>query len=346
MMSPANASSSSSRRCDRKLTTVFGRSSLPERTTFSRMPRSKWPDATRTNAIRSRCAGSMLAWILKTTPDELRLVGRDLALDRGARARRRRQVDERVEHLADAEVVDRRAEEHRRLLAGEELRAVERRRRVGQQLDLAGGLLVLHAEALGIGRVVEAGEDLVGIAVAVLAALEDAHLLLAQVHHAVEVLAHADRPGERHDLHAELALDLVHQDERLLHFAVHLVDEGQDRRVAGAADLQQAARLRLDAVGRVDHHQRGVDGGQHAVGVFGEVLVAGRVEQVDDAVAVFHLHHRRCDRDAALLLDLHPVGGRMARRPCAPSPSRRSGSRRRTAAASRSAWSCRRRGAK
>ena len=46
---------------------------------------------------------------------------------------------------------------------------------------------------------------------------------------------------------------------------------------------EQAARLRLDAVGRVDHHQRGVDRGQHAVGVFREVLVAGRVEQVDDA---------------------------------------------------------------
>ena len=114
-------------------------------------------------------------------------------------------------------------------------------------------------------------------------------------------------------LHAELALDLVHQLQRLPHLAVHLVDEGDDRRVARAADLDQPARLRLDAVGRVDHHQRRVDRGQHAVGVFREVLVAGRVEQVDDAVAVFHLHHRRGDRDAALLLDLHPVGGGVAR---------------------------------
>ena len=141
----------------------------------------------------------------------------------------------------------------------------------------------------------------------------------AQVDHAVEALAHAHRPGEGHHGHAQLALDLVHQVQRVAHLAVHLVDEGDDRRVARAADLEQAPRLRLDAVGRVDHHQRRVHGGQHAVGVFGEVLVAGRVEQVDDAVAVLHLHHRTRDRDAALLLDLHPVARWRGAWPCAPS---------------------------
>ena len=171
-----------------------------------------------------------------------------------------------------------------------------------------------RAEALGVGRVVEAVDDLVVVVLASSPGVNTRICSLAQVHHAVESLAHADRPGEGHDRHAELALDLVHQRERLLHLAVHLVDEGEDRRVARAADLQQPARLRLDAVGRVDHHQRRVDRGQHAVGVLREVLVAGRVEQVDHAVAVLHLHHRARDRDAALLLDLHPVGRRVARR--------------------------------
>ena len=49
-----------------------------------------------------------------------------------------------------------------------------------------------------------------------------------------------------------------------------------------------------------------------AVGVLAEVLVAGRVEQVDHVVAVGHLHHARRDRDAALLFDLHPVAGGVA----------------------------------
>jgi hypothetical protein len=91
---------------------------------------------------------------------------------------------------------------------------------------------------------------------------------LAQVEHAAEELGHAHRPGEGHHRHAQLALDLVHQRQRLLHLAVHLVDEGEDGRVPRAADLQQAPRLRLHAVGRVDHHQRRVHRGQHAVGVF------------------------------------------------------------------------------
>ena len=37
--------------------------------------------------------------------------------------------------------------------------------------------------------------------------------------------------------------------------------------------------------------------------------MARGVEQVDDVVPVAELHHRARHRDAALLLDLHPVGG-------------------------------------
>jgi hypothetical protein len=61
----------------------------------------------------------MLAWILNTTPLNLGSSGfttRWIA----ARAGRRRQVHQRVQHLAHAEVVDGRAEEHRRLVAGQE----------------------------------------------------------------------------------------------------------------------------------------------------------------------------------------------------------------------------------
>jgi hypothetical protein len=87
------------------------------------------------------------------------------------------------------------------------------------------------------------------------AGLEHRHRLRAQVHDAAETLALADRPGHRHAGHAELALDLVEDVERLAHLAVHLVDEGDDGRVALAADLDQPPRLRFHAVGRVDHHQ-------------------------------------------------------------------------------------------
>ena len=81
---------------------------------------------------------------------------------------------------------------------------------------------------------------------------------------------------------------------------------------AGAADLEQLEGLGLDALGRVEHHDDGVDAGEDAVRVLGEVAVAGRVEQVDDVVAVRELQHGRADRDAALALELHPVRRRRA----------------------------------
>ena len=58
-----------------KVTTVLGLMTLPLRTTFRGMPRVNWPLATRTKAMRSRCAGSMLAWILNTTPLNLGSTG-------------------------------------------------------------------------------------------------------------------------------------------------------------------------------------------------------------------------------------------------------------------------------
>ena len=62
--------------------------------------------------------------------------------------------------------------------------------------------------------------------------------------------------------------------QRLAALAVELVDEGDDRRVAQPADLHQLDRPLLDALGAVDDHQRRVDRGQRAVGVLREVLVA------------------------------------------------------------------------
>ena len=62
---------------------------------------------------------------------------------------------------------------------------------------------------------------------------------------------------------------------------------------------------------------RAVDGEQRAVGVLAEVLVARRVEQRHAAVAERELEDRGGDRDAALALDVHPVGDDVALRPAA-----------------------------
>ena len=50
----------------------------------------------------------------------------------------------------------------------------------------------------------------------------------------------------------------------------------------GSAHVEQLQGLRLDALGRVQHHDRGVGCRQHPVGVLGEVAVARGVQQVHD----------------------------------------------------------------
>ena len=130
---------------------------------------------------------------------------------------------------------------------------------------------------------------------------------MTQVEDAAEAVAAADRPVERRGVDAEHVLDLLQQVERIAARQVELVDEGDERQVAQPHDLEQLAGLRLDALGGVDDHHRAVHGVERAVGVLAEVLVAGRVEQGDAAVAEVEVERRRGHRDAALALHVHPV---------------------------------------
>ena len=74
------------------------------------------------------------------------------------------------------------------------------------------------------------------------------------------------------------------------------------------AHLEQLPRLIFDAVRRVDHHHDAVGGNEGAIGVFAEILVAGRVEQRHAPSLQLEFERGGRDRDAALLLELHPVG--------------------------------------
>jgi hypothetical protein len=124
---------------------------------------------------------------------------------------------------------------------------------------------------------------------------------------AMKVAAHADRPGHRTGIECQHALDLVEQREGIEALAIDLVDEGDDRNVAQAADFEQFSGLAFDALGGIDHHDRRIDRGQRAIGILAEILVARRVEQIEGDALAHEGHHRTRDRDAALL-DLHPVG--------------------------------------
>ena len=74
----------------------------------------------------------------------------------------------------------------------------------------------------------------------------------------------------------------------------------------------------LKALGGVDKHDSGIDCGQHAVGIFGEIGVTRRINQVDHVGRrrlrafgeVLELERRGRYGDSAFLLHVHPVGDR------------------------------------
>ena len=188
-------------------------------------------------------------------------------------------------------------------MAFEEGLAVEAVAEVAHQLDLVAPLGQRVArDQRGDQRIVRPGDWNTFRRL-----LELAHARRLEIVGSGEILALADGPDHGRHGQRQALLDLVEQVQRIAGLAVHLVDEGDDRNVAQPADLEELAGARLDALGGVDDHDGGVHGGQRPVGILGEVLVARRVEQVEDAAAVLEGHDRGHDRDAARLLDRHPV---------------------------------------
>ena len=235
-----------------------------------------------------------------------------LAAERvGIGARRRREAQELLEEGFHAEVGERRAEEGRAELSGGHGVEIELVARAVEQLDVVHQVLVvlLADESLELGTA-ELGLDLgdlfggVGMAVA----LEGDDAAALAIEHAAEVAARTDRPVHGIRVDAEHVLDLFHELKGVARLVVELVHEREDRDMAERADLEELFGLGLDALGAVDDHDRGVGGHERAVGVLRKVLVARGIEDVHAVALVGELQHRGGDGDAALLLDVHPVG--------------------------------------
>ena len=232
----------------------------------------------------------------------------------GALAWRWRQIDQRVQYFHHTKIIDTGAKEHGGLLTRQKRLTIKAGRCAGGQLHTLEGGVNLELEALRQRVGVGDRNRLEILGLAFRPGLKHRHGARAKIDDAAKSLALAHRPGHGHAGHAQFAFHFVQDVERVAHLAIHLVDKGDDGCVALAANLDQAACLRLHAVGSVNHHQRRVHRGQHAVGVLREVLVTGSVEQVDDVVTVHHLHDRGRHGNAALFLDFHPVRGGVAGR--------------------------------
>ena len=131
---------------------------------------------------------------------------------------------------------------------------------------------------------------------------------------ALEILSAADGPVHGIGADAEFLLQLFQQIIGAARLTVQLVDEGEDGNMPHGADAEKLSGLRLNALRRVNDHDGGVGSHEGAVGVLRKVLMPGGIEDVDAVSVVFKLHDRRRDRNAALFLELHPVGDGVAGR--------------------------------
>src|SRR5262249_50696868 len=157
------------------------------------------------------------------------------------------------------------------LLAGDEAVAVPTLRGTIDEVEV---LRELERELLRDTRVV--GGDAVELddIGSLGAAVEEHDLSRRAVGDAAELAALTDRPIDGGALDPERGADVVEELHGLDAVAVALVDQRQDGDAAHAADVEELARAVLDALRVVDEHHRAVDGGEHAVGVLGEVGVA------------------------------------------------------------------------
>ena len=221
---------------------------------------------------------------------KIRGEGVDFSTVSHAGQRRRRHVEEGLQEGLDAKVRQRRTEEYRAELARANLLQIELASRAQKLHVLAQLLRARRADQLVDLRVVRVDLQLIRAVFAGNAG-EKVNAALLPVVDALEFLAAADGPVDGVGFNTQLAFQLVQEIEGVLGLAVHFIDKGENRNVTHGADLEELARLRLDALAAVDDHDRRVRRHERAVGVLGEVLVARRVQNVDAVAVIAELHN-------------------------------------------------------
>jgi hypothetical protein len=247
------------------------------------------------------------------------LVTGRVALDRRDVQRRGEVGDDGVEHGLHALVLERRAAQHRVELGGDrqladraldlvdaELLATEE---LLQQLVVALGHGLQELLAVFLRLLLEVLRDLLDrvVLTELRVATPGQRAVLDQVDDADERALRADRQLDDQRLGAEALLDGAHGEEEVRTELVHLVDEADPRDVVLVRLTPDRLRLRLDTLLAVEHGHRAVQHAQRPLDLDREVDVAGRVDDVDLVVLPETGRRGRRDRDAALLLLLHPV---------------------------------------
>ena len=167
---------------------------------------------------------------------------------------------------------------------------------------LLGLLLEVRGDLLGLVRGTE-GDVTLGVAG------PDEGLHLDEVDDADEVVLGTDRQLHDERLRTEAVLDRLDGEVEVRAQLVHLVDEGDAGDVVLVRLAPHGLGLGLDALLAVEDRDRTVEDAQRALDLDREVDVTRGVDDVDLGVVPEGGDRGGRDRDAALLLLLHPVGG-------------------------------------
>ncbi len=151
--------------------------------------------------------------------------------------------------------------------------------------------------------------------------MEDVLLLLDQVDVPGEELTRADRELDRIRVLGQAIADHLDAAGEVGAHAVHLIGEDHARDLVAVRLTPDGLRLRLDAGHGVQERNGAIEHAKRALDFNGEVDVPRGVDDVDAVLRPFALlialavtapearGRGRGDRDAALLLLLHPVHG-------------------------------------
>ena len=258
--------------------------------------------------------------------DDGLFVLRVVSLDGRHVQRRREVVHDRVEHRLHAAVLERRAAEHRvDLRVDGQLadRGLDLGDREGLTAEVLleellvrlGDRLEQHLAVLGddLGHV---GRDLLDVVlgahgdITLGVARPDQRAHLDEVDDSDEVVLDADGQLDDQRLGLELVDDRVDREVEVGAELVHLVDEADARDVVLVGLTPHGLGLGLDALLAVEDGDGAVEDAERALHLDREVDVAGGVDDVDLVLVPEARDGSRRDRDATLLLLLHPVGGR------------------------------------
>jgi len=135
-----------------------------------------------------------------------------------------------------------------------------------------------------------------------------------EVDHAFKFFFGADWQLNWNGVSAEALFDLLNHTQIVRTCAIHLVDENHAWHVVLVALSPDCFRLRFDTTHRTQNGDSAVEHAQAALYFNREVNVARRIDDIDSVLIEMLIHaapktggRSRGNRDAALLLLLHPV---------------------------------------